>query len=220
MLKFVFALIFSLVAVNATAYTKRQAYDLKLPTQAMLEKQSFGTPVVAAAGTLGTGLTGSTSAAARVVTSGFTQPDVPRNISMTPTGTTGDVEACIITLTGTNIKGAVITETLTFVADASTIQSGNKAFKTLTSISFPASCESGTFAATWSVGVGEKLGLKGCMAVAGDWAWSHVAGAYEATRATVAADVDEVEKNTADFNGTMNGSNAFVAYFVQNFACQ
>ena len=218
-MKMMFLFLSFFLTVTAEAAVKRQFMDFKMATQAMLERQDFGTPVVAGAGTLGTGLAGPTSAAALVVTSGFTQPDVPRNISMTPTGTTGDVESCVITLTGTNIKGQVITDTLTFSADASTIQSGTKAFKTLTSISFPANCESGGFAATWSVGVGEKIGLKQCMAIAGDWAWSSVGGTYESTRATVVVDADEVEKNTADFNGTMNGTNRFIGYFVQNFGC-
>lgn len=218
-MKMLFLFLSFFLTVTAEAAVKRQFMDFKMATQAMLERQDFGTPVAAGAGTLGTGLAGPTSASAVVITSGFTQPDVPRNISMTPTGTTGDVESCVITLTGTNIKGQVITDTLTFSADASTIQSGTKAFKTLTSISFPADCESGGFAATWSVGVGEKIGLKQCMANAGDWAWSSVGGTYESTRATVVVDADEVEKNTADFNGTMNGTNRFIGYFVQNFGC-
>jgi hypothetical protein len=203
----------------ANAYVVPTNRDLKPASQVMLEKQDFGTPVAASATRLSSGVAGPTSAAAATISSFTLQPDVPRNIVITPGGTTGDVESCVITVSGTNYFGATITETFTFAADASTAQTGSKAFKTVSSVAFPASCESGGFAATWSVGVGEKIGLKRCMANAGDWVWSEVAGAYEATRATIAASASAVESNTADFNGTMNGSNRFLGFFVQNFAC-
>jgi hypothetical protein len=214
---FIFLTLF--FATMANAYVVPTNRDLKPASQVMLEKQDFGTPVAASATRLSSGVAGPTSAAAATISSFTLQPDVPRNIVITPGGTTGDVESCVITVTGTNYFGATITETFTFAADASTAQTGSKAFKTVSSVAFPASCESGGFAATWSVGVGEKIGLKRCMANAGDWVWSEVAGAYEATRATIAASASAVESNTADFNGTMNGSNRFLGFFVQNFAC-
>jgi hypothetical protein len=214
---FIFLTLF--FATIANAYVVPTNRDLKPASQVMLEKQDFGTPVVSSATRLSSGVAGPTSAAAATISSFTLQPDVPRNIVITPGGTTGDVESCVITVTGTNYFGATITETFTFAADASTAQTGSKAFKTVSSVAFPASCESGGFAATWSVGVGEKIGLKRCMANAGDWVWSEVAGAYESTRATIAASASAVESNTADFNGTMNGSNRFLGFFVQNFAC-
>lgn len=223
-MKKIFLSIFTILAHGygcsmAQAYVVPTYRDLKPASQVMLERQDFGTPVAASATQLSNGVAGPTSAAAASITSFSAQPDVPRNIVITPGGTTLDVESCVITVSGTNFFGRSITETFTFAADASTAQTGSKAFKTVTSVAFPASCESGTFAATWSVGVGEKIGMKRCMAIAGDWAWSSVGGAYETTRATVVADADEVEKNTADFNGTMDGSARFLGTFVQNFAC-
>jgi hypothetical protein len=212
---FVFFLtVFSLAAV------KPQAQDTKLPTQAMLEHQVFGAPAASSATTALNANAGPTSAALKVVSTFAAQPDVARNIVVTPGGTTTDVEACVVTVAGTNFKGVAITETFTFIADQSTAVTGNKAFKSITSVSWPANCESGGFAATWSVGIGSKIGLKNCLASAGDWAWSKVAGAYEATRATVAVNASAVESNTAIFNGVLNGSNVFDAYFVQNFRCQ
>lgn len=204
----------------AAAYVVPTYRDLKPATQVMLEKQDFGAPIAASETRVVSGAAGATSAAAATLSTFTNQPDVPRNLTITPGGTTGDVEACTITVTGTNYFGRTITETFAFLADASTATVGNKAFKTVTSVSFPANCESGGFGATWSIGVGEKIGLKRCMAAAGDWAWSHVGGTYESTRATLAVDADEVEKNTADFNGTMNGSNSFIGYFLQNFICK
>jgi hypothetical protein len=199
---------------------KRFPYDLKLATQAMLEHQLISNP--AAGDTNGVLLNnaGPTSAAAASVTSFAAQPDVPRNVLITPTGVTADVESCTITVTGTNIFGASITETFAFSANASSATTGAKAFKTITSVAWPADCESGGFGAIWSIGYGEKLGLHRCLDAAGNWAWSTVSGVYESTRATVAADADEVEKNTADFNGTMDGSADFDGYFVQNYRCK
>jgi len=207
------------MTVAAEAYVVPIQRDLKPASQAMLEKQNFGTPIAATTNRVLTTNAGPTSAAVLSITSFTAQPDVPRNLTITPTGTTGDVEACVITVTGTNYFGRSISETFTFLADASTATVGNKAFKTVTNIAFPADCESGGFAATWIVGVGEKIGLKRCMSVAGDWTWSTAAGAYETTRATIAASASAIESNTADFNGTMNGSNGFFGYFVQNYAC-
>lgn len=206
-------------ALMADAYVVPTYRDLKPATQVMIEKQDFGTPVAATTNTILSANAGGTSAAAATVSTFAGQPDVPRNLVITPGGTTGDVEACTIVVSGTNYFGKAITENFAFLADASSATTGSKAFKTVTSVLFPADCESGGFAATWSIGVGEKIGLKRCMALAGDWVWSVVAGAYETTRATIAASASAVESNTADFNGTMNGTNRFYGHFVQNFAC-
>lgn len=212
-------LLLVLCTLSAEAYVKRMGQDAKWPTQAALEYQNFGAPIAALATRVVSGTAGNVSATAVTLSTFTLQPDVPRNLTITPAGTTGDVEACSVVVNGTNIQDKVISETFAFLADASTATVGSKAFKTVTSVVFPANCESGGFAATWSIGVGEKIGLKRCLAVAGDWAWSTAAGAYETTRATMAASASAVESNTADFNGTMNGSNAFKAYYVQNFQC-
>lgn len=205
--------------LDARAYVAPQYRDLKLASQAMLERQSFGAPIVATTNYIKATYAGPTSAAALTLSSFTHQPDVPRNLTITPTGTTTDVESCAIVVSGTNYLNAAISETFTFSANASTAQTGAKAFKTVTSVVWPANCESGGFAATWVIGVGELIGLKSCMANAGDWAWSEVGGVYETTRATIANSATAVESNTADFNGTMDGSAIFLGFFVQNFAC-
>lgn len=217
--KFLF-LFFSLFALTTQAVVKPLYTDIKLQNQVMLFKQSFGTPAAAGTADVLSGNAGATSAAAASVTTFVAQPDVPRNLVITPAGTTADVAACTVTVTGTNIYGRSITEAFAFADNAATATTGAKAFKTVTSVAWAASCEEGGFAATWSVGYGEKIGLSRCLDVAGNWSWSTAAGSYETTRATVVADSDEVEKNTADFNGTMNGSNAFFGYFVENFLCK
>ena len=219
-MKFLILAIFTLCTVLARAYVVPVYRDLKPATQAMLEKQAFGAPIAALATRVkAAGYAGATSASAVTLSSFDAQPDVPRNITITPGGTTADVNTCVIVVNGTNFYGAAISENFSFAAAASTATVGSKAFKTVSSVVFPASCEQGGFAATWSIGVGSKIGLKSCMANAGDWFQSEVAGVYESTRATIANSASAVESNTATFNGTMNGSSQFIGYYVQNFVC-
>ena len=89
-------------------------------------------------------------------TSGLTNPDVPRAISITPGGTTTDVAAGVIEVHGTNIEGADISEEFVFAANASTIVNGNKAFKTITSVEIPPQDGTG---ATFDIGTLNKLGV-------------------------------------------------------------
>lgn len=208
-----------LVAANAYAAVERRALDLKLPTQVMLQKQTITTPILASATRVKTSFDGPSSAEAATITSFSAQPDVPRNITITPGGTTTDVETCNVVVTGTNIFGDTITETLAFAANANSATAGAKAFKTVTSVLFPADCESGGFAATWTIGVGDVLGLSRCMDSAGHVAFAVFDGAYETTRPTCIADADEIEKNTCDINGALNGSKNVELYFIQNFRC-
>ncbi len=207
------------IAVPAYAWIRRLDSDVKPATQQMTEKQTFTTHLAATTNTTLSGNAGATSAAAATVTTFAGQPDSPRNLVITPGGTTGDVESCVIVVNGTNIKNAAISENFTFAADANTAQTGSKAFKTVTSVVFPANCESGGFAATWSVGLGEKIGLKNCLDQAGHIFFSTLNGAKEATAPTMAASSTAVESNTADFNGTMNGTNDFELFYIQNYRC-
>lgn len=213
---FILGLIFSLESFGAPV--KRYYQDIKLPSQRVLERLEVVNPLAAGTTNVLSANAGATSAAAASVTTFVAQPDVPRNLVITPGGTTGDVESCNVTVTGTNYFGRTITEVFAFAADASSATTGAKAFRTITSIAWAASCESGGFAATWSVGFGEKIGLHRCMA-GNHYVFSSVGGTYETTRATIGFDADEVEKNTADFNGTMNGTNDFEIFFVQNYGC-
>jgi hypothetical protein len=203
----------------AHALPKKMASGVNLPGQEVLERQAVDNPAAAGTADVLSAHAGATSAAVATASTFVAQPDVPRNLVITPGGTTGDVESCIVTVTGTNIRGQAITEDFSFLANASTATTGTKAFRTVTGVSWAANCESGSFGATWSIGYGEKIGLRACLDAAGYWGWSMLNGAKEATAATVVADADEIEKNTADFNGAMNGSNDFVALYIQNFSC-
>jgi hypothetical protein len=219
-MKYLLLLATIITCTTVFALPRRMQQDIKLPTQKVIEAQAITDPGAADADAIENEAAGGTSAAAATLSSGFDgQPDVPRNVVITPSATTTDIESCVITVSGTNIRGAAITEDFTFAANDTAAQTGAKAFKTVTSVAFPASCESGGYAATWDIGYGEKLGLSKCIDGTGYFLSSMVAKAYETTRATVVADDDEVEKNTADFNGTMNGANDFVALYIQNFRC-
>ncbi len=90
------------------------------------------------------------------ITSGFTDPDVPRVISVTSGGTAADIATCTVTVTGTNVEGKTITEDFSFTANTAATATGIKAFKTVTQVDVPA--QDGA-AAEYSVGVGAALGL-------------------------------------------------------------
>ncbi len=218
-MRFLILILTMLFTTGAFAYVVPTKRDIKPASQAMLEHQTVTDAEIADDDQVKTTYAGPTAATALVLTSFTAQPDVARNITITPTGTTGDLEACIITVAGTNILGRAISETITFEADASTKIAGAKAFKTVTSVTWPADCESGGFAVTWVIGTGDVLGMKRCMDYAGAVAWTVFDGVYEGTRATCIADVDEVEKNTCDINGTLNAAKEVDFFFVQNFRC-
>lgn len=197
-------------ALNA----KVSRQDWKLATQQMIEKQSISAPELGDADQmLATQATSNT--VTTTVTSFLAQPDVCRNLEILPGGTTADVPAGDITVTGTNFFGETITETFTLTANQATADVGVKAFCSVTSIVFPVQDGAG---ATYDFGTGEKLGLKRCMENAGHYLHGTHNDAFEATRATVVADVDEIEKNTVQLNTALDGSDVEL-FFMQNWRC-
>lgn len=219
-MKFLMLFLLVLFTARASAYVVPTYRDLKPATQQMIEKQVIAAPVLADDDRIKTTYAGPTGTGAVTLSSFTAQPDVARNITITPTGTTGDVESCAIVVNGTSILNKPISETFSFSADASTLLAGVKAFKTVSSVVWPANCESGGFAATWIIGVGDVLGLKSCMSNAGQVIQAVFDGVYESTRPTCVADADEVEKNTCDINGTLNGAKNVELFYMQNFACK
>ncbi len=205
----------SAFAINARVLRQ----DVKPATQSMLEHRSIDNAIVASTNYIKASFAGATAATAISYTTFNNQPDVPRALTITPGSTTSAVEACTITVTGTNIFGATITEDFVFADNASTATVGTKAFKTVSSVAFPADCEAGSFDASWIVGVADVLGLHRCMDNAGDVGWVVFDGSYEATRPTVVAHASHVHSNTIDINGTLNGAKDIDAYFVQNWRC-
>ncbi len=217
-MRFIFGLLATLTASTAHAAIRPYFQDIKLPTQKVVERQQFTDVVAAASSAALSAHAGNTSTAAVTVTTFSNQPDVPRNVVITPGGTTNDVGNCTIVVNGTNYLNDAISENFAFAANASAATTGDKAFKTITSVVFPANCEDTPFGATWTVNYGTKIGFKRCMDMTG-----HVMHAVEngalATRPTLAADADEVEKNTAIFATAPNGTNDYELLFLQNYRC-
>ena len=145
-------------------------------------------------------ITGSATAATTVTTA-ITNPPCPRNLTITPGGTTGDVAACNITVTGTNAAGTVITEAFAFLANATAATVGAKAFKTVTKIEIP---QQDGAAATFAVGTGELIGLpykltkKRVLVTLND-------GVVD-TAPALAISASALESNTVDFSGSLDGS--------------
>lgn len=141
--------------------------------------------------------------AQQVVTTGITNPAVPRNITATSGGTAEDIKAVQVIIAGTDINDEAITETLpVFTADSATTVVGSKAFKTVTSITIPAHDGTG---ATTSIGWGDKLGLP--------YAKAHIPciaaflnNTLESTAATIAASATVAASNTIDLNSALNGT--------------
>jgi len=139
----------------------------------------------------------------QVITTLITNPGVPRSITATAGGTGTDIGAIQVTITGTNILDEVISEVLpVFTVDTPGTVEGNKAFKTVTSISIPA--HDGT-AATTAIGWGDKLGLPyaeeeiPCID-------AFLNSVHEGTAAAVTASATAIESNTIDLNSALNAT--------------
>ena len=140
--------------------------------------------------------------ATTTVTTGITQPDVTRCLRIL--GNQAGINGTVV-INGTDNSGAVISESI--VANAGNVVEGVRAFRTITSIVFPARNGAGD---TISVGWNDKLGL--------DEAYPRdplvrmtADGVHEATRATVAFSATVLSQNTVDPNTALNGAVTFWA---------
>lgn len=197
---------------------KRQFRDMKLVTQQLIEKQTITNPAAAGTTDVLSAHAGVTAAAAVQIVTFVADPDVGRTFQFVIGGTAADIGTCTATVTGTDFHGQTITEDFSITANTAETLQGAKAFATIVSLDLPAACEDTPYGATWSMGFGEKLGLKRCLDSVGHVLMTTVSGAYEATRPTVTKDAANIEGNTADFNGTMDGAADFEIFFYQNFA--
>lgn len=172
-------------------------------------RYALGSPVVPDVDRLLTAVTTSSSATTESTTF-LAQPDVARNITVTPGGTTTDVPSGDVTITGTDINGEALSEAVTFAANASTVQATTKAFMTVSSVLFP--IQDGA-SATYTVGVGDKLGLPDKLPYNSVIA-VHFGGVREATAATVTSSATVLASNTIDLNSASDGSAIVVDYLV------
>lgn len=146
--------------------------------------------------------------ATTVVTTGFTQPDVPRNLTVT--GNAAAVAGNVV-IVGTNQAGETITETIVAAGTATVV--GNKAFATVTQVTFPAYVSAGT--ERIRVGTGAKLGLPFSNSRDG-LIHAHLNGVREATRGTVTFSATARESNTLTLNSALNGTPVIVDYHETN----
>lgn len=169
---------------------------------------SLGSPALGATTAVHAAVTDNGSP--QTITTGITNPTVPRNITATAGGTAGDIKAIQVVVTGTDASGAVITETLpAFTVDTAGTVVGSKAFATVTSIQIPAHDGTG---ATTAIGTGSKLGL--------GWALGRntvlaafLGGVKEGTAPTVATSTSAVPSNTVSLNSALNGSEVIVDFY-------
>ena len=136
-----------------------------------------------------------------VVTTFLAQPPFPRSITILPGGTTEDVAAGDIVVAGTNINDEAITEDVAILANATEAVETTKAYKTVTSITFP--IQDGA-SATFDVGYGDKLQFP-FMSAINIVLDAYLDGVREATFPAVTLDTDEIEKNTIDLDSALNG---------------
>lgn len=180
------------------------AKDLQL-----IRRQTWTAPDAAAADAVHAAITGSASAATTVTTA-ITDPDFARCLVVTPGGTTADVAAGNVVITGTDIDGNVISENFAFLANASSATNGTKAFATVTSIVIPQQDGAG---ATFTIGTLDKLGLHEKLQE-DSVLHTIVDGTVEATRPTVTTDSSDKTKNTIDPNTALDASVDVVAYYI------
>lgn len=131
------------------------------------------------------------------VTTAITNPDFPRNVTIkgNAAGITGDV-----VITGTNVSGETITETIALNAASEVL--GTTAFASVTNIHLPAETHAGTD--TVSIGRGKVFGLPHIVYNAAFLLVKLFDGS--ADTGTLTVDDDEIEKNVFALNGTPNGA--------------
>lgn len=167
----------------------------------VVNSQAVGSPALGATAAVraATNSTGSPL----VLTTAITNPDVPRNVTATAGGTAGDIKAIQVTVTGTDIEGAVISETLpAFTADTPGTVIGSKAFATVTQINIPTHDGNG---ATTAIGTGAKLGLNKRLSRNTNLN-AFLNGTKEGTLPTMAVDATNISGNTAQLSSALNGN--------------
>lgn len=145
----------------------------------------------------------------QIITTGITNPGVPRALTATAGGTATDIKAIQVTVTGTDYGGNVISETLpAFTVDTAGTVQGSKAFKTITSITIPAHDGTG---ATTAIGFNEKLGLPDKL-THNTVLFAFLGNTKEGTAPTVTVDSANLSGNTVDLNSALNGSVVDIYY--------
>lgn len=186
----------------------RQVFDGEVQTGAgYIRRQTWTNP--AAASTTGVHASIVLLAGTQTVTTGITNPSPARIVTITPTKAGGAAITGNVVITGTDIRGNTITDTIACGADTVTVL-GVKAFKTVTSIALPAR-QSADDAIV--IGTGSALGLDRLM-VADEYINGSVDGVFETTRATVTASATDISRNKVTFNTALANTKTYRAVYV------
>lgn len=173
-----------------------------------LMSRSLGSPALGAVNAVHAAAAVLAAGGPQVISTGITQPDVPRNITATAGGTAGDIKAVAVTITGTDENGVAITEVLpAFTVDTAGTVTGSRIFKTVTSYSVPAMDGTG---ATVAIGTGDKLGIGGGRYSKNQVNAAYLNGVREATAPTVAFDATNQYGNSVQLNSALDGSPVIV----------
>jgi hypothetical protein len=165
------------------------------------------------------GATNASASADVTVTSGITDPDVPRALSVTVGGTASSVQACSIVVTGTNVEGKIITESfITTIATTGTIN-GSKAFQSVTSVLIPKQVGSGVTVAVGTrniLGVRHRLFNQNTTVKVYSGTTTYGALTLQA-QPTVVAHSADIEKNTVAPATTPDGTTFYVIGYAYDY---
>ena len=145
------------------------------------------------------------AAGTTVVTTGITNPDVPRNLSIV--GNEADIVGNVV-IVGTDLNNDALTETIAL--NGVTSVKGTKAFKTVTSITVPARQDADEAV---SVGVSDKVGLHHKLPY--DTGWKvFVDAVEESPTPPITASETVLASNVVDLDGLPDGSAIIDVYYV------
>lgn len=140
----------------------------------------------------------------------------PRNITFTTAGTTPADAPANAVITGTDVNGEALTETVT-VAQTATISSGAKCFKTITSVVYAVSEGTG---ATVAIGFGALLGLpsKAATRAGGVNVLGEVAVGARVVNGTLATAVASPPNGSYSPNSAANGTNDYSVTYEKDIS--
>lgn len=166
---------------------------------------SLGSPALGATSAVHAAIT-SPDTGTTVVTTGITSPAVPRNLTITgsASGMTGNV-----VIAGTDANDASLSETIALSGSSTVV--GNKAFKTVTSVTVPAKVNSS--GDTVAIGTGAKLGL-GHYLPRNTVLAAFLANVREGTAPTVAVSSSVIASNTVTLSSALNGTAVIVTIYL------
>lgn len=181
--------------------------SLVRPTASRVETAVLGSPKAASTTAVHAAVTD--NGAPQVVTTGITNPTVPRVLTVTAGGTAADIKPIKVKVEGTNAGGEKISEEIgPFTENTAGTVEGKKAFATVTKITIPAHDGTG---ATTAVGTANILGFP-CALPRDTIVAAFLNGVRESTRPTVTFGAKE-EETTVKLNSAPNETPILVDFY-------